>query len=287
MRSDRKSAGVLPLAGIVPLATLLALRAPSPAAAQDGPVSLRLDPESAGSATYRYEQEIHLRMPAEFGGARDISSRLLLRQTPRGVGEDTLRYLAEVREIAVDAGGDGPASPDVSRYRGRSYEMRMTRRGELLSLRPVESGGSGATQLEESLRQFGFPLLPRRPVRVGDRWTHTRRVDATAMALPARGKIVAVNRATLRGLERRGGRTIARFRVESTYRFEPDPRAAPGMRVELTGTRTDDVRFDVTGGRFLDADGRHEFTVRLSIPGAPGSFTIRGDAERKAALAGS
>lgn len=273
--------------GALGLVTVLAALWPAAAAAQDGPVTLRLDPRAGEPETYRYEQDVGLRMPDEFGGARDISSLLVLRQTPRRIEGDTLHYRAEVREIAVHVNGNGEMGPDVSRFRGRRYDMGVTRRGELVSLRPAEPGGAEADALEESLRQFGFPVLPDRPVRVGDRWTRTHRADATAMALPARGEIVAVDRAVLRGLERRDGRTIARIRVESTYRFDPGPGAAPGMRVELTGSRTDDVRFDVDRGRFLDAAGRHDFTVRISIPGAPGRFTIRGDAERRATRVGS
>lgn len=277
--------------GLPALAVALALLAGSPsagtpaAAQEQEPVTLRLKPTPGQPATYRFQREIDVQMPPELGGSQQVRLLLVVQQTLQRATADTLHYLAEVKDLNVkmDAspmGGD----LDLSRFRGQRFRMALTPRGQVLELEPLGEAAAGTEELQESIRGVGFPLLPGSPVRVGERWVDTSRVDASAMALPAEGQIVSVNRTTLRQLLREGDATVAELLVETTFRFEPGPRAMPGMQVEATGVGADTIRFDVTNGRFLGADGSQDFTMSMAIPGAPGSLTIRGTARSTASL---
>lgn len=286
--SPRRSFG----AGSIPaMAVALALLGGSPwagaqaAAQEQGPVTLQLKATRGQPVTYRFQQEIDLQMPPELGGSQKVRSLLMVQQTLERATADTLRYLAEVKDVGVEM----DASPmggdlDFSRFRGQRFRMSLTSRGEILELEPLGAAEAGTEQLQHSIRQVGFPLLPERPIRVGESWVDTSRVDAAAMALPADGQIVSVNRATLRRLLREGDATVAELLVETTFRFEPGPRAMPGMQVEMTGERADTIRFDVTNGRFLGGSGSQDFRMSMAIPGAPGSLTIQGTARSTASL---
>lgn len=276
--------GILVLsASLAASSAALALAAAPGCAQQPGPVTLRLSGDRGQTSTYRFEQDISLRMPPEFGGSQEVNSLLVLEQRVQGTNGDTIRYRTEVVDVAVDMQSDPTGGGmDFSQFEGQRFEVAVTRRGDILSM--AGDGAAGADQLQQTIRQVGFPLLPRRPVAVGDSWVDTTRVDAAAMALPADGDIVSVNRATLKGLSREGEATVADLVVESTFRFEPGPRASPGMSLQLNGARTDDVRFDVTRGRFLDASGRQAFTLNMGIAGAGASFAIRGEARSRARL---
>jgi hypothetical protein len=267
---------------VLALAAAFALAASPAAAQQRGPVTLRLGGEGEEASTYRFEQEISLRMPQEFGGPQQVKSLLVLEQRVEDVEADTIRYRTEVLDVSVDMESDPTGGGlDFSQFEGQRFQVSMTRRGDILGL---AGGGSGAEQLQQTIRQVGFPLLPRRPVSVGDTWVDTTRVDAAAMALPADGDIVSVNRATLEAITREGDTTVASLAVETRFHFEPGPRATPGMSVQLNGARTDDVRFDVGRGRFLSASGRQAFTLNMGIAGAGASLSIQGEARSQARL---
>lgn len=252
---------------------------------QEEPVTLRLEARPGETAAYRYAQEIDLRMPPEFGGDQRVVSRLVVRQRAERVREESIRYLSEVREVSVEmAGGPAAEELDFSRFEGQRFHMTLDRRGRLQEIAPIGQPGPGFEQLEQSMRQIGFPVLPEDPVTVGESWVDTTRVDAAAMALPAAGEIVSISRATLRGISRDGGTTVADLLVETDFHFEPGGGAMPGMQVEVTGSREDEVRFDVARGRFLEADGTQEFRMRMAIPGARSSLSIEGTATSRAEL---
>lgn len=257
--------------------------APAVIAQQQGPVTLRLNGNRGDANTYRFEQDISLRMPPELGGATEVKSLLVLSQTLQGTRGDTLRYEAQVRDVAVEM-EPSPTGEDLdfSQFKGQRFTVVTDRRGDILAI--SGAAGPGAEQLQQSIRQVGFPTLPRGPVRVGDTWTDTTRIDASAMALPAEGEIVSVNRATLKGLSRSGAATVADLTVETTFHFEPGARAMPGMSVQMRGSRADNVRFDVTNGRYMSAAGQQDFTLNMSIPGAAGSLSIQGTARSRARL---
>lgn len=263
-------------------AALLLAVLPHVSGAQE--VTLRLDPTPGQTQTYRFEQDLDFRMPPEFGGDQQLRSFLLLDQTADRLSADTIHYENVVRDISVDMeGSTGAGDLDFSQFKGQTFTSAVTRRGEVVALEMGE-GMAVSDQVEHALRQMGFPLLPDAPVRVGQSWTDTTRVDAAAMAVPAEGEIVSISRTTLRGIGRQGGSQVAELRVETTFAFEPGARALPGMRVEMTGNRADDVRFDVTAGRFLEATGQQDFVLNMTMPGASGTFAIRGTARSRANL---
>lgn len=273
---------------VATLAFAACLQAGSGAAAlgaQEGPVTLRLEARRGDTSAYRFQQRIDLQMPPEFGGRQEVGSLLVVGQRVERVDEDSIRYLAEVRDVTVEMDSAPMGSDlDFSRFEGQRFRMTLSRGGELLSVEPVEGTAPGAAQLQQSIRQVGFPTLPRGPVRVGDTWVDTTRVDASAMALPAAGEIVSVNRTTLRRLLSAGGATVAELTVETAFRFEPAARPMPAMQVDVSGTRSDTVRFDVTGGRFLTSSGSQSFEMTMAIPGASGSLSIQGTATSRAEL---
>lgn len=255
----------------------------APAEAQQDPVLLELQARQGEAFSYEYIQDLDFHMPPEFGGNQEVRSKLVLAQTVRRVARDTIHYDNEVRDIEVDVRGAGNQGLDFSEFEGQRFRSAVTRRGEVVALEMDDFAGS-AEQIEQSLRQVGFPVLPERPVGVGETWTDTTRMDAAAMALPAEGEIVSVNRTTLRGINRSGGAEVAELRVESSFVFHPARAAIPGMRVEMSGTRADDVRFDLTNGRFLSQVGQQDFLLNMSIPGSAGSFSIQGTARSRAEL---
>lgn len=283
----------VPPSRAAPALLLVALLAPGlpggPAlallAAQDGPVTLRLQGRQGDAAVYRFEQDIALQMPPEFGGDQAVGSRLVVEQRVERADEASIRYLAEVRSVSVEMDDSGMAGDlDFSEFEGQRFRMTLSRRGELQEMEPVGEATPGTAQLQQSMRQAGFPVLPVAPVRPGDSWVDTSRVDATAMALPAAGEIVSVHRTTLTRLVSEGTGTVAELAVETSFRFEPAAGAMPGMRVEVTGDRTDAVRFDVTRGRYLASDGSQQFEMTMSIPGATGGLSIRGTATNRTEL---
>ena len=250
---------------------------------QQSPITLRLDPENGETHVYRYRQNIDIDLPPEFGGAQAVRSNLLLHQTARGSRGDTLRMIHEVREVDVDVSGRGDAM-DFSRFEGQRFDATVTRRGEIVRLDPLGEAPTGVGQLRESMRQVGFPLLPPRPVAVGDSWVDTTRVEAGTMGVPADGDVVSVNRTTLERLGEEGDRTVAHLSVVSSFGFEPRRGGMVGMNVEIRGAARDSVRFDVSDGKFLEAGGRQNFVMNMSIPGSPGAITIRATGTRSAEL---
>lgn len=272
-------------AGAVLLAWMVGIAAVPSLPAQDAPVTLRLEARAGEVATYRYEQRIDLRMPLEFGGDQRVVSRLVVEQRAETVDDASIRYLAQVQDIDVEMESSPTAGDlDFSRFKGQRFRMTVDRRGQLQAMAPVGEAGPGVAQLQQSMRQVGFPILPPGPVRAGESWVDTTRIDATAMALPAEGEIVSVSRTTLKRLVRTGDSRVAELDVQTEFHFEPGARALPGMQVEVTGRRSDDVRFDVTRGRFLVSDGTQEFEMRMAIPGATSSLSIEGTATSRAEL---
>lgn len=260
--------------------------APSLHAQQEAPVTLRLKGTEGQTTTYRFQQDIDLNMPIQFGGSQAVHSLIVIQQTVQYVTADTIRYLAEVKDIVVEMGSSPVGGMDFSQFKGQQFRLALSPRGKVLE---VESSGPdevGTEQLRQSMQQVGFPVLPAQSIRVGDSWVDTTRVDAAAMALPANGEIVSVNSSTLKKLSRSGDISVAEILVETTFSFEPHGASLPGMRVAMNGSRTDQVRFDVTNGRFLEAKGTQDFVMSMAIPGAPGSLSIEGTAKSVASLQG-
>jgi len=269
---------------ITPLAVGISLAAVLPAA-QDGPVLLQLSARTGETDTYRYEQNVNLQLPPEFGGAQSIATMLVLSQTAMDVSGDRIQYLAEIKDVSVEM-TENPlgADLDFAKYKGQQFDMSMTRQGELVGLE-MAGTNPAAQQIQQSMRQVGFPQLARNPVRVGDTWTDTTRADANGMGVPVDGDIVSVNQTTLERLTELGERTIANLRVETTFTFQPRAQAGlGGMSVEMTGTRSDDVRFDVTNGRFIVGAGSQSFTLNIGMAGLGGGFLIEGNSRSSAQL---
>lgn len=263
----------------------LAAAAPqaSPLAAQEERVALRLSPEVGETDTYRFEQDLDIDLPPEFGGSQAAHFVLVLRQTAQDVSGDTLSLLSEVEDVAVDVSGQQQGL-DFSRFEGQRFRARVTRRGEIVSLEPEGEAAAGVDDVRESIRQVGFPVLPPAPVAIGDAWTDTTRVEAGAMGVPASGDIVSVNRTTLERLSEEDGRRIAHLTVRTRFGFEPRGAGMAGMSVQISGSARDTVRFDVTEGRFLDAGGRQQFVMEMALPGTAASMQVRATGERQAKL---
>lgn len=268
------------------LATLLILVAVAPLQAQDA-VRLRLDSEAGESLTYEFELDLDIAVPPELGGNQRLESRMVLQQNTRDVRADTLYFNSAVQDASFSLRSAEGAEmlPDASAdLIGQNFTTAFTRRAQPVVIEIEGQSPQAAAQVRSALRQGGFPTLPARAVRVGDRWKDTVRIRAADMGMAAPGFLVLINDISLQRLSRKGSSTIADILVETAYDFEPDENAFPGVRVEMTGSRADTVRFDVTKGHFLSARGAQDFTMSLTVPGLGQAFAVRGSGESSAGL---
>jgi hypothetical protein len=248
---------------------------------------LRLDSETGETLTYRFELNLDIGVPAELGGSQRLESLMVLRQTTHDVRGDTLFFDALVQDASFSLRSEAGAEmlPDVSQdLEGQSFRTALTRRGEPLDIQIEGQDAEASAKVRSALRQGGFPKLPDRPVRVGEAWRDTVRIRAADMGMAAPGILVLINDISLQRLSRSGSSTIADILVETIYEFEPDEDAFPGVSVEMTGSRADNVRFNVTRGHFLSARGAQDFTMNLTVPGLGQSFSVRGSGESSASL---
>jgi hypothetical protein len=265
---------------LVPLLILAA--AAGPLQAQDA-VRLRLDSTAGESLTYRFELNLDIAVPPELGGNQRLESLMVLQQTTQGVRGDTLYFDSAVEDASFSLRSAEGAEmlPDASaNLVGQNFRTAFTRRAEPVIIEIEGQSPQATAQIRSALRQGGFPTLPERAVRVGDRW------NASEMGMAAPGFLILINDISLQRLSRSGSSTIADILVETAYGFEPDRDAFPGVSVEMTGSRADNVRFDVTRGHFLSARGAQDFTMSLTVPG-PGlgqAFAVRGNGESSAGL---
>lgn len=248
---------------------------------------LRLDSEAGETLTYRFELNLDIGVPAELGGGQRLESLMVVRQTTQDVRGDTLFFDATVEDASFSLRSEEGMEmiPDVSKdLAGQSFRTALTRRGEPLDLHIEGQDPQASAQVRSALRQGGFPTLPDRRVRVGEAWRDTVRIRAADMGMAAPGVLVLINDISLQRLSRSGSSTIADILVETRYEFEPDEDSFPGVSVEMTGSRADNVRFDVTRGHFLSARGAQDFTMNLTVAGLGQSFSVRGSGESSASL---
>lgn len=270
-----------------PLSALWILLLLAPEARSQEAVHLGLDSEAGETLTYRFELNLDIGVPAELGGGQRLESLMVVRQTTQDVRGDTLFFDAEVQDASFSLRSEAGAEmlPDVSKdLAGQSFRTALTRRGEPLDLQIEGQDPEASAQVRSALRQGGFPTLPNRLVRVGEAWRDTVRIRAADMGMAAPGILVLINDISLQRLSRSGSSTIADILVETVYEFEPDADAFPGVNVEMTGSRADNVRFNVTHGHFLSARGAQDFTMNLTVPGLGQSFSVRGSGESSASL---
>lgn len=273
-------------ASVAGLALLLSTASVVTAPAQEA-VQLRLDSSTGESLTYRFELELHIAVPSELGGDQHLESLMVLQQLTRDVRGDTLYFDSTVEDASFSlTSAEGAALlPDPSAdLLGQKFRTAFTRRGKPLSIEIEGQAPEAAAQVRSALRQGGFPTLPDRAVRVGDRWKDTVRIRAADMGMAAPGYLVLINDISLQRLSRSGSSTIADILVETAYDFEPDSGALPGVSVDMIGSRADNVRFDVTRGRFLSARGAQNFTLSLTVPGLGQSFSVQGRGMSSAGL---
>ncbi len=268
------------------LVPLLILTAAAPLQAQDA-VRLRLDSTAGESLTYRFELNLDIAVPPELGGNQRLESLMVLQQTTRDVRGDTLYFDSTVQDVSFSlrAAEGAEMLPDASAdFLGQNIRTAFTRRAEPIIIEIEGLDPQASAQVRSALRQGGFPTLPERAVRVGDRWKDTVRIRAADMGMAAPGFLILINDISLQRLSRSGSSTIADILVETAYDFEPDRDAFPGVSVEMTGSRADSVRFDVTRGHFLSARGAQDFTMSLTVPGLGQAFAVRGIGESSAGL---
>lgn len=267
-------------------ALMALIMAPGVVLAQEQ-VLLRLDSPIGESLTYRFEIHLDIAVPPMLGGSQQLETLMVVQQTTTDVRGDTLYFDATVREASFslrsEAGGE--MLPNVSEdLAAQSFRTAVTRQGEPVDIQIDGQSPETSAQVRSALRQAGFPTLPGRPVAVGDQWRDTIRIRAADMGMAAPGFLVLINDISLVRLSRSGSATIADLLVETTYDFEPEEGASSGLSVEVTGSRADNVRFDVTNGHFLSARGAQDFTMSMTVPGLGTSFSVQGSGESSALL---
>jgi hypothetical protein len=267
-------------------ALVLGVATAGPLPAQEA-VRLRLNSTAGESLTYKFELNLDIAVPSELGGNQRLESLMVLQQTTRNVRADTLYFDSSVQDASFSLRSAEGAQmlPDASAgLIGQNFRTAFTRRAEPVIIEIEGQPPQATAQVRSALRQGGFPTLPERAVRVGDRWRDTVRIRAADMGMAAPGFLVLINDISLQRLSRSGSSTIAEILVETAYDFEPDRDAFPGVSVEMIGSRADSVRFDVTRGHFLSARGAQDFTMSLSVPGLGQAFAVRGNGESSAGL---
>lgn len=268
------------------VALVLPAAAAAPTQAQDA-VRLRLDSRAGESLVYQFELSLDIAVPEELGGAQRLESLMVLQQTAQDIRGDTLYFDSSVQDASFSLRSAEGAEmlPDASaELVGQNFRTAFTRRAEPVIIEIEGQSPEASAQVRSALRQGGFPTLPEGAVRVGDRWRDTVRIRAADIGMAAPGFLVLINDISLQRLSRSGSSTIADILVETVYDFEPDRNAFPGVSVEMTGSRADNVRFDVTRGHFLSARGAQDFTMNLTVPGLGQAFSVRGSGESSAGL---
>lgn len=279
------------------LAALFAaiLGAATSAAAQEGPVLLRLKAEEGQADTYRFESEMTFEVASEMPQApprQTVRTRLIVRQTAEAIEEAAVRYVSEIRDYEVDLEMPGMDSTTremvrrgAERAEGARFRLSVTPTGRVteLDLGELAGAGQGANQLEQTLRQMGFPYFPERPVAVGESWSHETSMDWSAMGLPVDGALVTESTSTLEELTHEGDSTVAGILVESTFAFEPAD-DAEGWEIELSGSAAQRLRFDVDAGRLLGGSGSQDFVFTIRVPGQGQTITMNGSGTSSATL---
>lgn len=272
------------LAGL--LGPALAVPAKGQPADRQDPVELRLRATEGETLTYRHDTRLQVTPPPGMGQQTVVNSTVVLSRTTRSMQGDTIRYAAQIDDfrLEMDAGQEGldrqlETMADSAREAvvGRRFELVMTTGGRLLTVAVDDDGRLGADQLRQSLRRLQFAVLPEGPVEVGESWSYRTTSASSAFGLPVAGEVVIEHTGTLKGLTRREGSLVADLQVESSLAFRADSAAAVQVQMEGSGARN--VRFDVERGLYLSSSGAQDFTIQLSVPGAQGTQTIRGEAE--------
>lgn len=215
-----------------------------------------------------------------------------LRQTPVGVGADSLDMRIEIAELSLSADSVSEEQlPDLARHEGATYLARMTTRGELVRMsdgadaRRVDRAG-GLSPVQRSVRMSAFPTLPDRPVAPGDTWVDTTRVRTGVMQGMGEGITLSVSRTTLEEVRREGKTRIAELSVATSYTFRPADTVRSGIEANMAGSGSATVRFDVTNGRYLHSESAQDYTVNLRYPGGERTYSVRFHVNSEAQLVG-
>lgn len=266
---------------------------PSAAVAQEaGPVTLELKAEEGETSVYRFQSSTHITPPPGMGIETTADAFVIMSNAVEEVVGDTLRMSASIDSFSLELASDNEQMSSQlrqaeeqsrKRMKGETFEVAVTRRGEIVEMGSV--GGGGVRQLDRSFRELAFATLPAEPVTVGESWTSRRTSGTSSFGIPVQGEVVTETTSTLSRIFRRGGSRVAEISVESTFAFEPDTAASSAMEVDMEGSSARTIHFDIEEGRFLSSSGAQDFTVHLSMAGqAGGSVTIQGSSESSSEL---
>ncbi len=204
-----------------------------------------------------------------------------LRQTAVRVGADSLEVRIEIADLSLSADSVPEEQlPDLARHEGATFLARMTTRGELVRMteengaKPTDRAG-GISPVQRSVRMSAFPILPDAPVRPGDTWVDTTRLQTGVMQGMGEGTTVAVSRTTLEGLRQQGQTRVADLATVTSYTFHPADTVRSGIEARMSGSGSADVRFDVTNGRYLHGESAQDYTVNLRYPGGDRTYSVR------------
>ena len=254
-------------------------------------VYLRLSPEPELTLTYAHRVRARVDAPPQLGGGQSLKSSMRLRQTPVRVGADSLDVRIEIADLSLSADSVAREQlPDLTRHRGATYLARMTTRGGLVRMSeegaPRADRSGGISPVQRSVRMSAFPTLPDAPVRPGDTWVDTTRVQTGVMQGMGEGRTLAVSRTTLEEIRREGKTRVALLSVMTSYTFQSTDTARSGIEADMSGSGSASVRFDVTSGRYLHSESAQDYTVNLRYPGGDRTYSVRFHVESEAQLVG-
>jgi len=243
---------------------------PKESGAQE-PVLLELGGTPGDWLDYSHRHDLVVDLPTDLGGPATTRTTIRMLQTLESVSAETLDYVTTLVEVSLIVRPAPAELPDLSGMQGLEFHHTSSRAGRTVSLRLAgqtsEAGPGLLEQVENWLSQLGFPPLPGRPVEVGEEWSETAPVPATALGLGVDYDVVQTRTVRLTEVRAAGSSRVAFLAVTTSWDPAPEPSGTGGGVVSLRGTADQTVRFDTLRGRFLGSTGTSRLELVLTPEG--------------------
>jgi hypothetical protein len=246
------------------------LAAASGAPAQDS-WRLRIGGQADEWLEYNHQNDVAIEFPDDLGGRATTRTSIRLRQSVDSVAPGSVRYLATLDEVSFTVEPEPAGLPDLAGLEGLRFWYTVNRIGRTTGLELPggrgEAGPGFREQLENWLSQLGFPPLAAEPVAVGDQWTESVPIPASALGLALEYDLMQARTTRLEEVRRTGTTTVAILHVNTRWEPSADRGEATGV-ASLRGSAEQTVRFDIGRGRFLGSTGTSSLDLVIAPPGS-------------------